>query len=299
MQPYSNNPGRTFKAGSAIRQLLTRAFRALSRRTTEQPLLRYARRAGVARLGEALISPEESGQPIRLDATAKLLWDYLERPRTRDELVGRLVEAGTMSLGTARRLVQLFLDGLSAEGILVVARGPANATNDSSLGMSTSSILAAYERGAAGDWQSALTLCLAAREDVEHTAFVELNVLICLYHLGGRMAEVCDRALGLLPQFPVAAKLSCLGLAMASGYEAGDLERTKKVACVLARLKLKPWDMPTIPTFVYTFGGRVVEIEGRGVEDQIRMIEEVQARCVNTPDETALLTALAQQYRER
>ena len=159
-------------------------------------------------------------------------------------------------------------------------------------------LLKAYERGKAGDWQSAMTLCMEAANQPDLKVIAQLNILICRYHLG-MFEGLSERALVLLPKVPAPAHVVSSGLAIAGAYRTGDLVTVKKVACALAREIEAPLDLPTIPNFVLVLNQRMVIAEHASVELFLEIIEAIRDLGQNTEEERGLLQALAQEYRTR
>ena len=216
-----------------------------------------------------------------------------------EQLVSAVTSEFSVDPRTARADVRSFLDELSTKGLVVATSGSLDPVVTAARpSQSTALLSAAYDRQKSGDWKGALSLCIEARQEAECPEIVDLNILICKYHLGS-VAELAGRALALSPRLPTLARIACWGLAMASAYRAGDLGSTKAVACELARQVLNPWDLPTVPTFVYRMGKKVIVTEDSAVDSVLEMVHSAQTMSVNTPEETALLKMLAQRYRER
>ena len=262
------------------------------------PAQRYARHPQVRAVGEALFPAEGSREPIVINEVGLFIWQLLEVPKSEEELVSAISRAFDVGASTARSDLRTFIAELLTNDC-VITTGNAKGIEFAPVGSNPSeaALSAAYDRVRAKDWSSALALCVEARRDAPHPEIVELNVLICRYHLG--TADVSEPALALAPELASGAQLACLGLAMASAYRAGDIEVTKLVACKLARLVSNPWDLPTIPTFVYLIGERCGVVEPSDATPCVEMIRAAQTRSVNSEDEANLLAVLHQRYRER
>ena len=275
-----------------MRKLLSSLF------GSSPPPQRYARHPNVRAIGEALFPAEGAREPIVINEVGLFIWQQLEVPKSEEELVSAMSRAFDVGASTARSDLRTFLGELMTNDC-VITTGNAKGIEFAPVGSSPSEALlsAAYDRVRAKDWPSALALCVEARREAPHAEIVELNVLICRYHLGS--ADVSEQALALAPELGASAQLACLGLAMASAYRAGDIEVTKLVACKLARLVSNPWDLPTIPTFVYLIGERCGVVEPTAAGPCLEMIRSAQTRSVNTEDEANLLATLYQRYQER
>ncbi len=250
-------------------------------------------------VGESLILSDGPDAMVALNEVGDFIWKQLEVPRTQEEIVVLLTGAFSVDARTARTDVRAFLGELLAKR-LIVPMTESPDTTVTAVPPSRSAVLLseACKRHMTGDWQEALALCLEARQGAEYPEIVELDILICRYHLGA-VPEVAAQALSLAPSVPILARIACWGLAMASTYRAGDLRATKGIACELARRVPNPWDLPTVPTFVLRMGERVVVAESSRVDSMLEMIHSVQIQIENTEGEAALLNVLVQGYRER
>lgn len=159
-------------------------------------------------------------------------------------------------------------------------------------------LLAASKERKRGDWQRALDICLLSRRRARRCAAVDLNIMICEYHLG-RDVGLANRAINLAPTLRPLGLICAWGIALLSAHRAGNLEQATRVACALANSPALPWDLPTIPRWVFPHGDDVIVEEDISAAPVLDVVEELRARHTNSPDEERLLGVLAQRYRGR
>lgn len=88
-------------------------------------------------------------------------------------------------------------------------------------------------------------------------------------------------------------------LAMLVAHQTWDLVTAKRVALHLSQGYSLPWDLPTVPAFAIQVRGQVIMLESMSADSMPAVIEDLMSAGLAKPDETELLAALAQRYRER
>lgn len=153
------------------------------------------------------------------------------------------------------------------------------------------------DRQMSGEWQDSLELCLKTEQETAHRELVDLNVLICRYHLG-MIENLATRALSLASLLTGPNWLTCSALAMAAAHKVGDLGTIKGVACELARHAhpLDPWLLPTVPEFIIPNATGLIVGESSAVEPVVEVLQAVTDRAENTPAEISALNALIEKY---
>ena len=232
-----------------------------------------------------------------MNDVAAFIWEQMEVPRTRAEIVSAIVKEFDVNRATASADLNPFLQVLMDHGFITEV-GP-NLPIPVEVEESRASLMnEAYEHQKEGDWRTALALCVEAKKDPEVGAIAELDILIAKYHLG-RLDGLVQQAWALLPRLPELAQLACWGLALLAAHRRGDTATAKTLALGLARRVQEPWDLPTVPEFVMVVERSLVVKEEGSVDHMLAIVEGLRGSSDCSTDERALLTGLAQRYEQR
>jgi len=156
----------------------------------------------------------------------------------------------------------------------------------------------AFNRKEQGDWEGALAVCVEeAKRLPDVSPVLELNILICKYHLGYNQG-LAERAVSLAKRHRTCGIICCWGLAMITAHRAGELDYATRVACLIAEHLEKPWDLPTVPSWVYPFNDDVVVMETMSTDVVLGIVEDLRDMATSS-EQRRLLGLLAERYRER
>jgi hypothetical protein len=257
----------------------------------------YVQHPGSARLGDQCIIPGTPLTPKALSDVVSSVYDQLQKPHTKADLVSVLMEQYGPDLSEATAPIESLLQAM-IEGGLVVEIPPGFALPAEGYSSARHLLWEADQRLRAGDWSAAETLCRKAGKHPAFAAVAELDALIARYR-GGQLEGMVERACMLSSQLTPPAQVSCDALALLAAHRTNDLATAKLIALHLARRFESPWDLPTVPAFAALVRGQAVVSESNSVEPMLEVIEDLLAARVGSPGECALLEALAKRYRER
>ena len=159
----------------------------------------------------------------------------------------------------------------------------------------------AYEETQVLNWLKAQETCAQlVFEPVPIGPMARLNILVCQYHLRHTQL-IPERALPLLPHLPDSALVACIGLVLLAAWKNDSLHTFKNLALALASFDLKPFDLPSVPTFVM-LQPDLTSCAVAESADVAQMSEIAQWYLKSeglSVDEEAKFQSLAQRYRER
>jgi Coenzyme PQQ synthesis protein D (PqqD) len=257
----------------------------------------YLQHPGSARMDDKCIIPGTSYEIVELSDAASFVYDQLQEPHTRANLTSIFEKQFDASLPEASARVGMILRSLVERG-LAIEISPGGQVPTDPHAWAKHLLRQAQRQLRLGDWSKAAALCQEAGKDPAFAAVAELNTLIARYrgsNFDGMVEQVCM----LSARLTGASQACCDALAMLAAHRTGDLVTAKLVALHLSRRYQSSWDLPTVPNFAILARGQVVVTESLSVDPMLAVIEDLQKAGVGSPDENALLSALAQQYRER
>lgn len=159
----------------------------------------------------------------------------------------------------------------------------------------------AYEETQALNWLKAQETCAQlVYEPLPIGPMARLNILVCQYHLGHTQL-IPERALPLLPHLPDSALVACIGLALLAAWKNDSLPTFKNLALALAGADLKPFDLPSVPTFVML----QPDLSSCAVAESadVAQMSEIAQWYLKSEglsvDEGARFQSLAERYRKR
>jgi hypothetical protein len=104
--------------------------------------------------------------------------------------------------------------------------------------------------------------------------FLDLNIAICRYRLGGG-AELATHALDLAKRLPPQPSGQAVLLAMLSLHRSGQFDSAASIAAVMGKQGKHPWDLPSLPTVVAT----TFAIEDSSGSEIIEVLRGLLATC--------------------
>ena len=257
----------------------------------------YVQHPGSVSLGPGVILGNNSETPKQLSEGAAFIYTELRTPSAKAELIHRVVEKFGLSHPEGPAQVESALQEMIDKGFIVeiVPGAPLPPEGDLS---SRRLLWEAELLLGAGEWCAAEALCAQAGRNPGFAEIAELDAL-CARYAGGQFDGIVERAAKLAARVTGPAAASCGALALLTAHRTGAFEQAKRIALHLERRYKSPIDLPTVPRFAALVRGQILVLETNSVGTMLRVIDELLAAGVGSPDEVTLLESLAQRYRER
>lgn len=144
-----------------------------------------------------------------------------------------------------------------------------------------------------GSWREALVAWETMRDRLPGD-FVDLNIAICRYRLGGG-AELAAVALELAKRLPPQPRGQALLLAMVSLHRSGHFDMAASLAALLGEQGKDPWDLPSLPTVVAS----TFAIEDSSGSEIAGVLSSLLVTCEEKVEEKLLIQKLLTSYRAR